>query len=260
MFGAIIGDFAGSTYEFAQTKKTKQIKIKKLLKKNSFFSDDTICTIAVLDSILNKKDYGKTMREYVKKYENYLPNFKPYFSSAFSPNLIKWAKSTKVGTSRGNGALMRISPIGFLFDDKQAIIEQTKLATSPSHNSEEAIEYATKLSLMIYYLKNGYSKQDVCNFLSIKTKYSPFEKFNTTCAETFDNCIYAFLTTNSFESAIKKVISFGGDTDTNACIVGALAEAYYGIDEKYLKFVKEKLPSEFVELLNKAYCLMGEKR
>ena len=96
--------------------------------------------------------------------------------------------------------------------------------------------------------------------LGIKAKYVPFEKFNTTCAETFGNCIYAFLTTNGFEKAIKKVISFGGDTDTNACIVGAIAEAYYGIDEKLVKIVKQKLPSEFVEMLDKAYLMMGEKR
>ena len=139
MFGAIIGDFAGSIYEFAQTKKIKQLKIKKILKKNSFFSDDTICTIAVLDSILNKKDYGVTLRQYVKKYENYSPNFKPYFQSSFSPNFIKWANSNEVGKSKGNGALMRISPVGFLFNDKQTITEQAKLATMPSHNSEEAI-------------------------------------------------------------------------------------------------------------------------
>ena len=48
-------------------------------------------------------------------------------------------------------------------------------------------------------------------------------------------------------------ISFGGDTDTNACIVGSMAEAIYGIGDELKQKALAKLPPEFVEILNKCY-------
>lgn len=38
MYGAIIGDFAGSIYEYEQT---KRIKINEMIEENAFYSDDT---------------------------------------------------------------------------------------------------------------------------------------------------------------------------------------------------------------------------
>ena len=109
MLGAIYGDKAGSIYEFSQLKEIKSIDPKKLIIEESFYSDDTIETIAVMDAILNNKNYGETLREYILKYENYRPNFKPYFKTSFSPGTIKWAKGTGRDDSIGNGAMMRVS-------------------------------------------------------------------------------------------------------------------------------------------------------
>ena len=253
MYGAIIGDLAGSIYEYNQTKGIKKIKINNLIEPNAFYSDDTILTIAIIDSIINKKDYEIVLKEYISKYENYHPNFTPYFISAFSPNLIKWSKSNEIGTSKGNGALMRISPVAYLFNSKKDILRETKLATIPSHNSKEALKYTKLLSLLIYYFKKGYTKEEAISKLNIKVKYTPFQKFNTTCKETFDNCIYALSVSNSFEEAIKNVISLGGDTDTNAAIVGSMAESLFGIDQKLIKKINSYLPKEFIKLLQKAY-------
>ena len=62
MWGAIIGDLAGSIYEFEQVKRITKINISDLITSNSFFSDDTILTIAILDAILNDNDYEKFNR------------------------------------------------------------------------------------------------------------------------------------------------------------------------------------------------------
>ena len=69
MYGAIIGDLAGSIYEYDQVNKVKSIKMNKLIEDNAFYSDDTILTIAILDAIVNKRDYGLVLREYIKKYK-----------------------------------------------------------------------------------------------------------------------------------------------------------------------------------------------
>ena len=252
MYGAIIGDFAGSVYEYDQLKQIKSINTDNIIDENAFYSDDTILTIAILDAILNDKNYDKYLRKYIQKYKEYKPNFEPYFKTSFSPNLIKWSETNNIGTSHGNGAMMRISPVGFMFDTKKEVIENAKLATIPSHNSKEAIDSATTVSLIIYYLRNGYSLDETYKILKLEPIYRPFLKFNTTCEETLNNCLYVLMISENFEDAIRKALLMGGDTDTNCAIVGSMAEASYGIDNELIECVNNKLPEEYVKILNKS--------
>ncbi|MBR2677851.1 MAG: ADP-ribosylglycohydrolase family protein [Bacilli bacterium] len=251
MYGAIIGDLAGSIYEYDQTKEIKSIDIDEIIEDNAFYSDDTILTIAIAEAILNNCDYDKYLRKYVRLYSEYRPDFEPYFKNPFSPGLMKWAMGNSAGTSVGNGAMMRISPVGYLFNTEEDVIKNSKLATIPSHNSKEAIDSATKIALIIFYLRQGLSLDEIYSKLKIKLKYEPFTKFNTTCSETMDNCLYTLYNSNSFEDAIKKTIALGGDTDTNACIVGSMAEALYGINNELIIQANGKLPKEFVKVLSK---------
>lgn len=251
MYGAIIGDLSGSIYEYSQIKKVIPVNMDKIIEDNAFYSDDTILTIAILDAIQHNRDYEKYIRSYIKKYSSYKPNFSPYFNSAFSPGLIKWAAGKTQGVSCGNGALMRISPVGYLFNTEEEVIENARLATIPSHNSNEAISSATLVALMIYYFRKGLTKDEIYKKLNIEIKYSPFKKFNTTCYETLGNCFYALYNTKTFYEAIKLTLSMGGDTDTNCAIVGSIAEAMYGINSLLKSKVEEKLPEEFIYLLKK---------
>ena len=251
MYGAIIGDLAGSVYEYDQTKNIKSINISQLIDSKSFYSDDTILTIAIAEAILNDRDYDKYLRYYINKYSTYKPDFKPYFKTPFSPSIIKWAKGNYIGTSIGNGAMMRISPVGYLFNNEEDVIENARLATIPSHNSIEAIDCATKVALIIFYLRNGLSLDEIYKKLNIQTSYTQFNRFNTTCNETINNCLYVLYNSNGFEDSIKRVIYYGGDTDTNACIVGSMAEALYGIDDELIIEANKKIPNEFVRVLSK---------
>ena len=56
--------------------------------------------------------------------------------------------------------------------------------------------------------------------------------FNGTCDVTVPQAIFVFLESTGFEDSIRKAISIGGDTDTIACMVGSISEAYYGIPEE----------------------------
>jgi len=124
MWGAIIGDLVGSIYEYGQIKKISEIKLgESLLNEKSFYSDDTILTIAILEAILNQNDYDVVLKKYVKNYLDYHPDFEPYFKSGFSPSFIKWAVGDEQGKSIGNGAMMRISPVGYLFDSEEEVIK-----------------------------------------------------------------------------------------------------------------------------------------
>lgn len=253
MWGAVIGDIAGSIYEYGQIKKVKPINTTEIIPQNGFFSDDTILTIAILDAIENDKNYEKYLKEYGKKYINYKPEIIPYFKTSFSPGFIKWVNGNSDGKSIGNGAMMRISPVGYMFDSEQEVIKNVKLATIPSHNTTEAIKCSEIIALIIYYSRQKMTKEEIREKMNLKLQYKPFEKFNSTCNETIDNCLFALFNANSFEESIKNVISYGGDTDTNACIVGSMAEAMYGIDPRLIEKVKKKIPKEFTQVLERAY-------
>ena len=127
------------------------------------------------------------------------------------------------------------------------------MATIPSHNSEEAIKCATTIAQIIYLARKGYQKEEIIAKLKLNYIYLTFEKFNSTCYETIDNCLYALFTSNSFEEAVIKVITFGGDTDTNACIVGSMAEALFGIDDTIIEQATQKIPKDFVKKLGQGY-------
>ena len=249
MYGAIIGDLAGSIYEYDQVKEIKSINPEHIIMPNSFYSDDTILTIAILDAINNDKNYDKYLREYILRYKDYKLDYKPYFKTAFSPNIVRWANSSTKGNSRGNGALMRISPVGFKFETEKEVIENAREATIPSHDSYQAIYGAEVVALVIFYLRQGYSKEDTFRKLNLEVTYTPFKKFNTTVEETLYNCLYAFYISTSYEDAIRKTLLMGGDTDTNCCIVGSMAEAYYGIEQELIDQANKKIPKEFKKVL-----------
>ena len=245
MYGAIIGDLAGSIYEYDQTKCVKPILIGNLIEDKSFYSDDTVLTIAVLEAAINDRNYEKYLKDYIKKYAYILPSIEPYFKTLFSPGTVKWSEDQKEGNSKENGAMTRISPIGYLFNTEREVIENARLATIPSHNSKEAIDAATKVALIIFYLRSGLTKEEVFKKMKIIPHYEPFKKFNMTCDETLNNCLYALYISNSFEDAIRNAILMGGDTDTNACIVGSMAEALYGINNDLKEKALKKIPEEF---------------
>lgn len=253
MLGAIYGDKAGSIYEFNQIKKIESINPEKLILPSSFYSDDTIETIAVIDAIINNKDYEATLKKYILDNIEYRPNFKPYFNTSFSPNTIKWAKKIGRNDSIGNGALMRVSPVGYLFHSEEEVIENARLVTIPSHNSKEAILSATIIALMIYYFRKGLTKEEAFKKLNLSVKYEPFTKFNTTCKDTLGNCLYAIYNSSSFEDSIRKTLLMGADTDTNCCIVGSIAEALYGMTKQEKEDAVSGLPIEYVKILKKVY-------
>ncbi len=56
----------------------------------------------------------------------------------------------------------------------------------------------------------------------------PTYHFDVSCQGSVPEAIIAFLELTDFEDAIRKAVSLGGDSDTIACVAGAIAGAFYG--------------------------------
>ena len=278
MLGAIIGDIAGSIYEVEEMKYIKngvnffdRIKIldknTPLFTDNSSYTDDTVLTVAIANSLLTDKDYNKNLKEFgLKELELGLDK---YGRGRFSFMFTKWLKGDYIGESFGNGCAMRISPIANFYNDLSKIKEETKNATFPSHNHMESYKYAEITSVVIHLCKEKTDKIIIKDY--IETNYNcslDFDleelqknnKFTSRADITVRQAIYCFLISNSFEDAIRKSISIGGDSDTIAAITGSFAEAYYGIDDSLIKEVEPYLPEYIINIVNSFYNKIGKEK
>lgn len=276
MLGAIIGDLAGTKYEYQEFLDSKNGIINvdrrrkifnpntELLTEESFISDDSLLTIAIAEAIIYNRDYEEALKKYGKKYGNKPLEKEGFFKNAFSPSFIKWANSetNENGTSQGNGAAMRISPIAFLFNDLKTVEEEAKKATIPSHNSSNAIKGAKCLAGVIFLARKKESKDNIRKYVTQKYRYDlnynleelqEYNTFNGTCEVTVPQAIFMFLQSNNFVDSIRKAISIGGDTDTIACMVGGISEAYYGIPKDLRNKALKLIPKDLRKVLIKAY-------
>lgn len=163
-----------------------------------------------------------------------------------------FSDNPKPYNSYGNGAAMRISPVGFFAVTEYELRELSKIVTAVTHNHEEGIKGAEAAALSIFLAKRGATKEEIRN--EINENYYGLDftideirdtyKFNETCQGTVPQAIVAFFESSSFEDAIRTAISVGGDSDTLAAITGSIAEAYYGVPEEIEKKVLTYLDDE----------------
>ncbi len=273
MYGAIIGDVIGSYYEVVETMHQNKYKRPRpydarieildrktpLFNNCSTYTDDTILTCAIYDAIVNGNcDYEKYLREYgLKEIELGKDNFR---RERFGKGFREWLKSDKPGISYGNGAAMRVGPVGYLFNSLEEVKIEAVKATVPSHNNIEAITSAIAVASSIYLLRTGKSKEEVINYIKedyydLNYKLKDLQKhnrFSSRSSISVPIALYVFSVSNDFEDAIRKAISVGGDADTIAAIVGSLAEACYGVPEDLKEEVKKYLNEDIINLVEGA--------
>jgi ADP-ribosylglycohydrolase len=239
LIGAIAGDIIGSVYEHHNIK----VVDFPLFNPGCRFTDDTVLTVAIADAILSGSGYAGKLREYCLLYpeRGYGPGFRRWAVAGRSPPY----------NSKGNGSAMRVSSVGFAFGTLEEVLRESKRSAEVTHNHPEGIKGAQAVASAVFLARTGTSKEDMKAYIqetfeydlsepidSIKTHYG----FDVTCAGSVPQAITAFLESEGYEDAIRKAISIGGDSDTIACIAGAIAEAFYrGIPQNIADFALSKL-------------------
>jgi ADP-ribosylglycohydrolase len=232
MIGAIAGDIIGSVYENNPIK-TKNFP---LFHPRCTFTDDSVLTIAVAKAILESRDYQKSVWETARKYPH----------AGYGGSFIRWILSDnpKPYNSWGNGAAMRVSPVGFAFDTVATVLREAAKTAKISHNHPVGIKGAQATALAVFLARVARDKDRIKMELSHRFGYDlnrtvdtirPSYGFDVSCAGTVPEAVIAFLDSESYEDAVRNAISLGGDSDTLACITGGIAEAYYGPVEHYIR-------------------------
>ncbi|MDD4097400.1 MAG: ADP-ribosylglycohydrolase family protein [Lentisphaeria bacterium] len=237
MLGAIIGDIAGSRFEW-ENHRSKDFD---LLPDECFFTDDTVMTLAIARAILEADgDYDQLGQLAVKHMQEI---GRLYPSCGYGGMFANWlsAKTPRPYNSFGNGAAMRVSPCGFAARSLDEALSLAQKVTEVTHNHPEGIKGAQATAAAIFLARSGHDQNAIR--AHVEQHYYPLTRtideirptyqFNETCQGTVPQAITAFLEADSFEDAIRNAVSIGGDSDTVAAITGGIAEAAFDIPERF---------------------------
>lgn len=222
------------------------------------FSDDTVltcATIAALHDNPSNPNFKKFYFEFGNKYRQ----------AGYGPGFKNWLNQPEPGPGYGadtNGAIMRVSPIGYLDID---ITEKATLAynsASVTHNVVPAQSAATQvvrliddlqknkpgttLSGKVYDLLYTEHKDLIDNLPQLS-----LQRFDFKCESTYWNALSVIWHSISPDNLIYNVIKTGGDTDTIGMIAGSIygAQKDFYVPEHMQRYVYDKLPEELRELV-----------
>jgi ADP-ribosyl-[dinitrogen reductase] hydrolase len=275
LLGAIIGDIGGSRFE-GSNHKGKDFE---LFDEECRATDDSVMTLAIAkaimetEKIMNSEDDGmndyysllekmtvRCMQEIGRKY--------PYVGYGWWFSYWIFSDDPKPYNSFGNGAAMRISPVGHIAITESDVIKLSEVVTAVTHNHKEGIKGAEAVAMAIYMVRHGYTKEEIRQ--RIERDYYPLDftiegikdtyLFDASCQNTVPQAIVAFLESVSFEDAIRNAVSIGGDSDTIAAITGSIAEAYYTVPEDLKEKALTYLDDELYSIYDEWVRFMDEKK
>ena len=228
MYGAILGDIAGSRFEFTRPTDFNWRTVE-LFSGLCTFTDDTVLTVATKYAVLTGLPYAKAYGDFGRRYA------KVGYGNMF----LKWLRdrSQKGYQSYGNGSAMRVSYIGQYFPTLEEVEREAKLSSLCTHDHVEGVKAAQATAGAVFLARTGASKREIARYVHRQygypvkrplSFYRPFGKFDVTAKGTMPLAIRCFLESEDWESCIRNVFSVVCDTDTVACIAGGIADAFYG--------------------------------
>jgi ADP-ribosylglycohydrolase len=245
--GAAGGDIIGSVYEARSTKR----KDFPLFSPASSFTDDTVLTFAVADALVHGRDMADTLRQYSRKWPD----------RGYGGNYSRWFRmdDAEPYNSFGNGSAMRVSSAGVLARNLDEALAMAEKSARVTHDHPEGIKGAQAVAAGVFLSLRGDSRDSIKKYIEDTFNYDldrtldeirPGYRFDVTCQGSVPEAIIAFLESGDYEDAVRNAVSLGGDSDTQACIAGALAAAWYGeIPQWIIDEVVSRLPGRFLEIL-----------
>lgn len=253
MLGAIIGDIAGSRFEW------NNIKTKKFdfFTRRCKFTDDSVMSLAVAKALLDCGDDYSTLGEAAIASMRNIGRLYP--NCGYGGMFRQWISSNvpKPYGSYGNGAAMRVSACGFAARTIKEAIMLSRKVTEITHNHPEGIKGAEATAVCVFLARGGRNMREIRDY--VNERYYPMDftldgirdsyAFDVTCQGTVPQAIMAFLESFGFEDAVRNAISIGGDSDTLAAIAGGIAGACYGVPDDIHKRAVTFLDKRLLKIL-----------
>ena len=250
MLGALVGDIIGSVYEFHNTKSMDF----ELFPSGSIFTDDSVMTLAVAKWLT--EDEAHTLHYLIYCMQELGQR---YSAAGYGGRFMKWLfmDNPQPYNSWGNGAGMRVSPVGLYAKTLDEALALAAITASVSHNHPEGVKGAQAIATSVFLCKEGKSKQEIKEYVEQTFGYDlnrtiaeirPIYWFDVSCQGSVPEAIIAFLEGNSFEEVIRLAVSLGGDSDTIACMAGAIAACMYPIPDEIVERCDSLLTDDLREI------------
>ena len=254
MIGAIIGDIVGSRFEF-DNHLSREFEF---FHPSCEFTDDTVMTCAVAQALMDSRpdfsDLSKKTIEAMQRIGRQFPD------CGYGARFIHWmfSENPQPYNSCGNGSAMRVSPVGFVARDVEEAKKLSAAVTCISHNHPEGMKGAEATAVAIVMARQGKSKEEIREAMEKyydldmtveqhRTKWQGHGK--EICQVSVPQALACFFEGESFEDVIRNCIYIGGDSDTIAAIAGGIAEAYFGVPEKFQIKVERYLSPVLMQIL-----------
>ncbi len=258
MIGAIIGDTVGSRFEFHNI----HTKAFKFLHGRCHPTDDSVMTIAIAEAILmwekeGRPTYGRlselaahSMRKWGNRY--------PY--AGYGGHFRLWLQDYSMGpyNSCGNGAAMRISPVGWAARSVEECFFMARAVTKVTHNHPDGIMGAEATAVQIFLARQGMGLDELKAYEEAHFYPIPYDltwlmrnyEWSSVCDGTCQPAFQCLYESTGYEDAIRNCMAIGGDCDTTGAICGGIAEAVYGVPEDLKKTIRQYLYQDELEVLD----------
>ena len=257
MLGAIIGDIAGSVYEFGGIKTKDFPLFGDHGGQKCRFTDDSAMTLAVAGALLEAAEKGEDPSACAVRWMQRLG--RKYRDAGYGGTFIRWLFSDepKPYNSYGNGSAMRVSPAAWAAESLEEALRYADAVTAVTHDHPEGMKGARAVAACVYLARKGADKETIRDhvrqhyYLLNKSlaEIRPGYRFEVSCQKSVPEAIQAFLEAESFEDAVRGAVSLGGDSDTQAAIAGSIAGPYFGIPENLRERALGFLPEDLKEIL-----------
>lgn len=241
IFGAVIGDIAGSKYEWHPDKNKKPLDFS-----GCHITDDTAMTCAVAKGIMDAAGTGDGTMSAGLPADDALRDFfiramkavgRRHADLGYGSRFRAWflSDSRDPYGSLANGSAMRVSPCGLAARNLPEAEKLAEISAAVTHNHPEGIRGAVAAAGSVFLAKTGHSIPEIREYVKSKgypmdrtlDRIRPSYRFDVTCAGSVPEALECFLESESYEDTLENAISLGGDSDTQAAIAGAVAWPYY---------------------------------
>ena len=263
MYGVIAGDMIGKPYE--RRKDSIYTTDFPLFEKRSKYTDDTILTVAIMDWLMVDENLSwDVLEQKIVTYTKTSKRFKGQ-SRCFSNAFAEWVKDEnreKGRVSDSNGAVMRVTPVGWFFNDIETIERVAEIQATLTHNHQNAVCGAKAVAVAVFLARQGRTKDEIREFISSRydipllytsEEFRPVARRTSNGKDTAQQALISFLCTDNFEDAIRYAISLGTDSDTVGAIVGGIAEAFYREVPEHIKaeIHRRAFPDEYWDVIKR---------
>lgn len=250
VYGAAVGDALGVPFEFkwrGDFECTDMVGYGTHSQPAGTFSDDSSMLLALCDSIRAKRgriDCDDIRKRFCKwAFEGaYTADGVVFDIGGTTMTALTEGEGRSGERSNGNGSLMRTAPLAFT----KASDDEVRAVSAITHAHPISMDACVSFVHVMRALIAGASITEAADLARTEgyalAAEAPEDEVSSGgyVLDTYAASIWCLENTGSYADCVLKAVNLGRDTDTTACVAGALAGVVYGMDA---------IPASWIETL-----------